>query len=401
YKIKLVKVDANNNSLKLPNAQFKISGTNHGKTQEVTVTTDSNGEVTTPISLIPGTYTVTELVAPTGYQQLTSTITLTVNKGGTSANVDFVIENTPITQTTYTVLYDGNNSTGGIAPVDTNNPYALNALVTVMDKGTLQRTNYTFTGWNTRADGLGTSYNATDTFNITENVTLYAQWSLNAINPEYTVLYDGNGSTGGLVPIDTNNPYTPNASVTVLDKGTLERTDYTFTGWNTSADGSGTPYAPTDTFNITENVTLYAQWTSNTIPSEYTVLYDGNGNTGGTIPSDTNSPYMSGTTVTVLDKETLEKTNYTFVGWNTEADGSGTWYQAGDTFVITADITLYAQWKSETPKPPIITPEEPENRPSKPSNSIRTGDTTNIEWYILSALICSSVVFIVKRKKEA
>ena len=78
---------------------------------------------------------------------------------------------------------------------------------------------------------------------------------------DFTVTYDGNGNTGGTVPTDSNSPYTAGATVTVLgNTGTLVKTSYSFDGWNTKADGTGTTYAATSTFTITENVTLYAKW---------------------------------------------------------------------------------------------------------------------------------------------
>ena len=76
----------------------------------------------------------------------------------------------------------------------------------------------------------------------------------------YTVTYHGNGSSGGAVPVDGNNPHDNGASVTVLgNTGTLVRTGYTFAGWNTSANGSGTAYTPGATFTINQNTTLYAR----------------------------------------------------------------------------------------------------------------------------------------------
>ena len=89
---------------------------------------------------------------------------------------------------------------------------------------------------------------------------------------------------------------------------------------------------------------LYAQWTINT----YTVAYDGNGNTGGTAPVDPNSPYTYGSTVTVLGNTGgLVKTGFTFSGWNTAADGTGTNYNPAATFTMpAANMTLYARWKS-------------------------------------------------------
>ena len=82
-------------------------------------------------------------------------------------------------------------------------------------------------------------------------------------------------------------------------------------------------------------------------PSTYTVTYDGNGKTSGDVPTDSNSPYAKDAEVTVLGNTgSLAKTNYTFTGWNTEANGSGTHYDAGDKFDMgTANVTLYAQWE--------------------------------------------------------
>jgi uncharacterized repeat protein (TIGR02543 family) len=236
----------------------------------------------------------------------------------------------------YTVSYDGNGNDGGVAPVDGNSPYPYNSTVTVLDQGTLTQTGYSFAGWNTAADGSGTSYAVGATFSITENTTLFAQWTINS----YTVSYDGNGNDGGVAPVDGNSPYLYNSTVTVLDQGTLTQTGYSFAGWNTAADGSGISYAVGATFSITENTTLYAQWTINS----YTVSYDGNGNDGGVAPVDGNSPYIYNSTVTVLDQGTLTQTGYSFAGWNTAADGSGTSYAVGATFSITENTTLYAQW---------------------------------------------------------
>lgn len=80
-------------------------------------------------------------------------------------------------------------------------------------------------------------------------------------------------------------------------------------------------------------------------PATYTVTYNGNGSTGGNVPTD-GDEYEQGDTVTVSGNTgNLAKTGYTFGGWNTAADGSGTYYAAGDTFTMgDGDVTLYAQW---------------------------------------------------------
>src|SRR5690606_32889223 len=113
--------------------------------------------------------------------------------------------------------------------------------------------------------------------------------------PKYTVTYDGNGSTGGTAPTDVE-AYEQSGTVWVMkNTGLLVRTGYTFAGWNTAADGSGTDYAPSAFFDMgTSSVTLYAQWTKN---PTYTVAYDGNGSTGGTAPTDVEA-YEQSETVT-------------------------------------------------------------------------------------------------------
>ncbi|UKS25922.1 S-layer homology domain-containing protein [Paenibacillus sp. HWE-109] len=79
------------------------------------------------------------------------------------------------------------------------------------------------------------------------------------------------------------------------------------------------------------------------------VEYNGNGSTGGTTPTD-NSSYYKGKTVNVYSQALdLVKEGYTFAGWNTSADGSGTSYAAGAPFTITGDTILYAKWRENGP----------------------------------------------------
>ncbi len=240
------------------------------------------------------------------------------------------------TEALYIVTYNGNGNTSGTVPVD-NNTYKLNETVTVSaNTGGLQKSGHNFGGWNTKADGTGDHYEPGETIIVAnENIILYVQW------PPYTVTYNGNGNSGGTVPVDSNE-YENIDNVTVLNNtGLLEKIGYTFKGWNTKSDGSGKHYEPGDTFVIgNQNIILYAQWAP-----VYRITYNGNGNISGTVPVDSNQ-YESGANVTVLSNTgLLEKVNYTFVGWNTEADGNGTHYDPGSILVIgSQDIILYVQW---------------------------------------------------------
>jgi uncharacterized repeat protein (TIGR02543 family) len=170
----------------------------------------------------------------------------------------------------------------------------------------------------------------------------------------YSVAYNGNTSTGGSVPTD-GNTYANGASVSVLgNSGTLVKTGYTFNGWNTAADGSGTAQSAASTFTMGgAAVTLYAQWTL--IPT-YSVTYNANTSTGGSVPTD-GATYANGATVTVLGNSgTLINTGYTFNGWNALANGSGTARAAASTFTMGgAAVTLYAQWTLI----PVVPPSKP------------------------------------------
>lgn len=168
-----------------------------------------------------------------------------------------------------------------------------------------------------------------------------------APTPTYTVTYDDNESTG-TAPIDSSS-YTEGATVTVLGntgETVLSKTGYDFNGWNTLANGDGTAQAAGSTFTMgTSDVTLYAQWTI----VSYTVTYNNNTSTGGTVPTPVDYNYEA--TVTVLGNTgSLVKTDYAFAGWNTQAGGNGMYYNVPDyvvpdTFNMGAEnVTLYAQW---------------------------------------------------------
>lgn len=72
--------------------------------------------------------------------------------------------------------------------------------------------------------------------------------------PIYTVTFDANGGTGAMTAQDAS-------AATALSANTFSRTGYTFSGWNTAANGSGVAYADAATFPFTGSATLYSQWT--------------------------------------------------------------------------------------------------------------------------------------------
>ena len=152
------------------------------------------------------------------------------------------------------------------------------------------------------------------------------------------VSYDPNGGDGAMTPTIGES----GTGVTAADNA-FTRTGYTFAGWNTAKDGTGTAHQPGDALVLTKSdVVLYAQWR----PIIYKVRFDGNGATSG---------MMSDLTATYDEKKTLHANRYArpgmaFAGWNTKADGSGAMYRnkAEVTNLASSQddvVVLYAQWE--------------------------------------------------------
>ncbi len=160
--------------------------------------------------------------------------------------------------------------------------------------------------------------------------------------PKYSVTYDGNGNTGGLVPVDTTAYKTGDTATVSGNTNGLIKTGFSFAGWNTAADGGRSDYIEGDTFIISaENIVLYAKWTLN---QTFTVTYHGNGADGGSLPVDVNT-YSPGDLVTILGPGTMTRSDYLFDGWCFDQGGGSDCLYEGDMFIIdNMDKTLYAQW---------------------------------------------------------
>ena len=250
------------------------------------------------------------------------------------------------------------NSGSGTAPTAVSqlsiNPFTLSSSYT----GT--RAGFTFAGWNTLANGTGTSYSAGSTVNFLNSITLYAQWNS-------VISYDGNGNTGGTEPADTTAVGSAAITTLATNSGTLVKNGFVFGGWNTTTDGSGTSYAAgLTTYASTGSRTLYAQWNS-------VIAYSGNGNTSGTAPASTTATKTTAGTTLATNSGSLAKTGFTFGGWNTAADGSGTSYAAGATnYPANGATTLYAVWNSTANAPDLVASSDT----GSSSTDNNTGDQT-------------------------
>jgi len=252
------------------------------------------------------------------------------------------------------VTYNGNTNTSGAAPVDTSSPYMPNFMVTVLGNTgspVLAKTGYQFAGWNTAADGSGTPYVGGNTFNITQNTTLYANW---LISGSPRLVYNRNSvGGGGTAPSSSNTSYPPYSSVDIVDNtGLFTNSDptKTFGGWNTLADGSGTSYPPGSEISMPALgvVNLYAQWINPA--TTYTLTYNANGGSG-TAPIGSPTTYSSNFAAPISPNNgsfSNSAPNNTFYGWNTAADGTGTSYLPGSNITMNNNKILYAQWVPAT-----------------------------------------------------
>ena len=223
----------------------------------------------------------------------------------------------------YQIAFDPNGGTGKMAKQDMVYDQPQN-----LASNTFTRENYAFVGWNTQADGSGTSYaNSAEIINLASDheaeITLYAQWA-----PCYTVSFNANTPITASTSISGS---TPDLSMITdqakpLPSCGYKLPGYQFIGWNTQADGSGTFYANEAEVNgLAEEagitVSLYAQWK----PLPYTVkLYftDNNITTlTGTIDATFDEPFFLPDTVSNLPE------GNTLLGWETL--GLGSFYPAG------------------------------------------------------------------------
>jgi len=221
------------------------------------------------------------------------------------------------------VNFSGNGGTGSVASI----PCYYNGSVTLPANG-FTRAGYAFVGW--QLGDISASPGNSYTKNVQGSVTFNAVW----IETNY-VTYNANGGTG--VPTDGD---LHNTGTTVTVKaGTPAKTGYTFTGWTLDPSGTGTVYTAGSTFVMpATEVILYAKYNINS----YTVTYNANGATVGSVPSVQTAAYTS--SITIGTPTNLHNQGK-FLRWNTQANGGGQAINAGTSFTIpAANVTLYAQF---------------------------------------------------------
>lgn len=231
----------------------------------------------------------------------------------------------------YTVKYDAGGGKGTMGDQKFTFDVPQN-----LSPNAFTRDGYTFTGWK-RAD-TGDSYtDGQQVSNLTSTpngiVTMIAQWTPNPAS----INYDPNPPTGRTPGGQGTANWTGHTGDTQAIGANGWTVDgYTFIGWNTSADGKGTAYAPGTTWIANGTLTLYAQWT----PGQAGLTYDGNGATGGKTDPQ---PGKTDEKINVRDNG-FTRDGYMFVTWNTQAGCKGKAVDPGDEWTLQGSGTLYACW---------------------------------------------------------
>lgn len=197
---------------------------------------------------------------------------------------------------------------------------------------------YEFLGWVLLADGTPFNFNT----QITHDYELYAKIGSKA---KYTVTYDANGGSGNVT--DTLK-YAMGATASVKANSFNAPSGKVFLGWSTTANGPVAYYANSK-LKITGNMELYAIWGNK--DSTVTLTYNANyGENPAT--NTTNSIIKNNEKVTLAQFTALFPTRdgYQFTGWNTQANGKGVAFNAGDEARVdkNGENVLYAQWKQLT-----------------------------------------------------
>ena len=302
----------------------------------------------------------------------TTTVTVKVTARTVDKSNNYSESTKDFTINKYTITFNKGTADkiGGETSNITKSCYAINGQSCSITSPTIEKTGYTIIGWNTNKSATTSTWNANISKNISSSATYYPILKVNV----YTITLDNQGATSaGTKQVyyqynstktinGTTCYYYTNSSLTACLSGGYNinkpsKTGYTFKGYYTSTNGSGTNYVNSsgtfvnNAYKTTGNKTLYANWQANT----YTITYNANGGAG----SMGNTVVNYGTNTTIRNN-TFTKTGYTFAGWTTRTDGmddgynwtgwSGTWkYVDGQYGISNNTLKLYAIWKDTTP----------------------------------------------------
>ena len=245
----------------------------------------------------------------------------------------------------YTISYNNNGGTGSIASAYKDHGIDF----TLSDGSGMSKTGYTLTNW-LLGSASGDEYALSGTYSANGDATFYAQWTANS----YIVVFNANGGSGSI----SDQDFTYGVAQT-LSKCTLTPPLHKyFTGWNTEADGSGTPYSDQQSVSdlvseVDGSITLYAQWKDHTYTNYRTSCctqyqISKSDATNGTFEISKTAA-CEGTTVNI---EATPATGYSFGSWTIakeEGSVSPATATASTSFTMPGeDVTVSASFTAKT-----------------------------------------------------
>lgn len=170
--------------------------------------------------------------------------------------------------------------------------------------------------------------------NYSTSTTIYSTTA--TCVPKWVISFDKNGATSGKEPAVIK--VAQGESTTLPGAGNLEKTRYSFKGWNTQPDGLGVTYTAGASFTPTADITLYAKWGEN---PQYTITWDD----GHSDPLPTTSVYAGEKVVLPPDPTSCDPSYPHFMGWYTAPEGS---LSAPTTSISGTKVTAQTKPNSDT-----------------------------------------------------
>ena len=239
--------------------------------------------------------------------------------------------------------------------------YAISGQSCSITSPDIEKKGYTIIGWNTNKNATTSIWNINTSKSISSSATYYPILKANI----YTITLNNQGATSSgtkkvyyqynttkTINGTTCYYYTNSSLTTCLSSGyninKPSKTGYSFKGYYTSTNGSGTNYVNSsgtfinNAYKTIGDKTLYANWQANT----YTITYNANGGSGA--PSSQSYTYdPNNDTVFYLSSTTPSRSGYTFLGWSLSSTATSASYSAGQRWGThnANNYTLYAIWK--------------------------------------------------------
>ena len=266
-----------------------------------------------------------------------------------------------INKYTITFIKEPADKIGGGTINITKSCYAISGQSCSITSPDIEKKGYTIIGWNTNKNATTSIWNINTSKSISSSATYYPILKANI----YTITLNNQGATSsGTKKVyyqynttktinGTTCYYYTNSSLTTCLSGGYNinkpsKTGYSFKGYYTSTNGSGTNYVNSsgtfinNAYKTIGDKTLYANWQANT----YTITYNANGGSGA--PSSQSYTYdPNNDTVFYLSSTTPSRSGYTFLGWSLSSTATSASYSAGQRWGThnANNYTLYAVWK--------------------------------------------------------